>query len=176
MIGGHDWVFVENPKTGTRSAFDALTRAGAERLGPTHATLMTLQMPGDKTYKNYRIRAVVVRNPWDRMVSAWAHRCKDSGPNFGTWLENDLWEAGVGLDLLRCPQTCWSWQCTHVLRFENLQEDFASLTKELGFGELQLPHKNAHAHAHYREVHTSKTRAIVEDRFAPDIYKFRYYF
>ncbi len=170
MLGAPGWLFIENPKTGTRSAEDALLRAGAEKIQATHSTLMTYHSKDLPP-----LRFVVVRNPWDRMVSAWAYNSKGVG-SFGSWLTGPAWEAGVGLDLKRCPQRCWAWQCNFVLRFERLEEEWDKMCEKLKLSNAVLKHLNGSDHSHYRDVYTSKTRELVADRFAPDIVSWKYTF
>ncbi|PRQ08460.1 sulfotransferase family 2 domain-containing protein [Enhygromyxa salina] len=64
----------------------------------------------------------------------------------------------------------------HVLRFEQLGEDFAALATKLEFPGA-LPHVNASSRGRrYREAYDAQTRARVSERFAPDLAAFSYEF
>jgi len=173
MLAGDGWVFVENPKTGTRSWFAALRKhCGAEVIDSTHATLMTRY-----NFNKPPLCAVVVRNPWDRMVSGWAHHAKDTSINFEAWLTGEPWEAGVGLDIKRVPQTCWAWQCNHIMMFEYLEAEWEDFLRTIGMPNIKLPNRNQSVRPKdYREVYNDRTRQLVADRFAPDIQRWGYTF
>jgi len=181
MLAGKGWLFVENPKTGTRSIDGVLTAKGGQRVGPTHCSLMFTFIKS-QTFRDIEAnaadltRAVVVRNPWDRIVSMWAFTGKRRGVDFDVWLNTSRWVPGVGLDATRVPQICWAWKCDRIIRFENLEEEFGQFCFDVGLGEVELPRKNESIRPPYRDVFTPKTRAIVADRFAPDINDFGYEF
>ena len=113
MVVGDNWVFIENPKTASSTIRSHLLANGGEVIKTKHMTLMDSQTAPEKP-----IRFVVVRNPWDRMVSAWSYNTQMKTP-FEEWLTGDKWEAGVGLDLKRCPQTCWTVRASKILFYEN---------------------------------------------------------
>ena len=107
MIEGPDWLFVENPKTGSSAMSRALRYMGGEVTKTKHQTLMDSQTAAGKTHK-----FCFVRNPWDRMVSAWAYNTKGKDLSFEDWLTGDRWDAGIGFDIKRCPQICWAFRCS----------------------------------------------------------------
>lgn len=64
----------------------------------------------------------------------------------------------------------------HVLRFENLSEDFNALAREIGF-EGRLPHHNRSIRQEsYRDYYDPSTREEVARRFKRDIDHFGYRF
>jgi len=127
----------------------------------------------------------VVRNPWDRLVSAWAWMLRQQPGlcerdfrrfvlGFPTWAHRDR------LPFIR--QTVYltddwgrlipGW----LLRFENLQEDVDTLSARLGAPQQRLPRLNASDHPPYREMYDDRTRAIVGRCYAGDVERFGYTF
>ena len=68
-----------------------------------------------------------------------------------------------------------------VGRYENLENDFKVVVKELGLGkDIALPHLNSRNHRrkgrHYTEFYTKETRDLVAEIYAEDINMFGYEF
>jgi hypothetical protein len=131
----------------------------------------------------------VVRNPWDRAVSAYHylfHTQKDTNfqeyidkgvPTFDEFIKNlktvkvdEVWFDGTtqqgewfksGVDL--------------VIKFENLNEEFKVIQDMLG-DHRPLPHCNKSEHGNYRDYFTDETRDIIEKLFIHDIHTFKYSF
>ena len=139
----------------------------------------------------------LVRNPWDRCVSAFKYlsnggNCgndKKDAENFLSVYQNDF------LGFIRHkfsnaflkqvhfkPQ--YKWICDDndnvlvdlVGKFENLQEDFDKLCDTIDVPRQQLPHENATKHKHYTEYYDDETRSIVAEKYAKDIEYFGYEF
>ena len=136
----------------------------------------------------------VVRNPWDRMVSGWAHHPKwkkevGSFKNFVHLAEKEVFDNGdpnwldgyarVQYDFIRGYENKIS-----VLRFEDLQEDFNALTAEidsLGDIDVKLPRTAGRKsstgvgldyHIHYDDYLIK----LVGELYKEDIDKFGYSF
>jgi len=61
-------------------------------------------------------------------------------------------------------------------RFENIDEDTATVFKALGLDNVRLPHKNISKHKDYRSYYTEETKNLVSQRYARDIDFFGYEF
>jgi len=149
MIFGDDWSFVQNPKAASSAVTDALLPFTA----PQHVHAF----PDGKPSKHYlprsgcvplkRHRLGVVRNPYDRLVSAWSYRRERDPdvPDFRTWVLHDEWKIGARprqIDFLRTPQIEWLAGCNKVFRFEDLNAEFARWSyKHLG-REIRLERLN----------------------------------
>lgn len=154
MIVGNGWCVVENPKCATQSMRAALPES--------HITAEQHQYLWD-VFPD--VRCVVVRNPFDRMVSGWRYNGRLG--DFKKWLTGAPWSAS-GLDIKRTPQTTWAWRCNHVIRFEALDDGWRRFLDKVSLPYRPLPHKNATEHDHYRDIIDAESRAIIEDRFYPD--------
>ena len=123
--------------------------------------------------KNY-FSFCVVRNPWDRVVSAYF--CGDRSCSFSEFClkeENEFF--GIGL------QSEWligKYPPLKVLRFENLQEDFSDMVKNHGLISIsdKLPHIKKTEHGHYSRYYNESSQKIVADLFKEDINLFGYKF
>ena len=63
-----------------------------------------------------------------------------------------------------------------VLRFENLDEDFAVLCEKLGIGKHILPRINVSSRGDYRSYYNDRTIDLVASKFALEISRFKYRF
>ena len=110
---------------------------------------------------------VVVRNPWDRLVSTWAYylrRKKSWCPtDFGDFVRDTSWG-----NAKRLQTSFYTPSETIVLRFENLTTEFSQIQKLAGVHE-PLGVKNRSDHKHYTELYTAETRDIVAQRHMKDI-------
>ena len=61
-------------------------------------------------------------------------------------------------------------------KFENLQKDFAFVTKKIGFPVNELPHLLKSDHKNYRNYYNEKTITLVRQRYARDLEMFSYDF
>lgn len=78
-----------------------------------------------------------VRNPFDLLVSWYWHKRREH--EFPEWLPIFLKESNEFLDkglFFGLPY------CTHVLRYENLQDDFNQVIVEAGFPPTEIPQHN----------------------------------
>lgn len=179
MMYGENWVFVENPKTGSTSLHNALLAVGGISEGSKHDNLARQ----NQGYPWRRWRFWTIRNPWDRLVSGYHHNTRSAKkaereyPNFERWVLDDQWMITPGIDFKRVPQQFWGHRCNIMLRFEYLEEDVYNLGKRLGL-ELTLPHDNRskYRQPNYRDYYNSRLKEIVEDRFKPDILRGEYEF
>ncbi len=127
-----------------------------------------------------------VRNPFDRLVSAWAGGDPD--------LRASAREAGIelrGLSFARFVDATIALDHPHVApqapfilapdgtrlvdfvgRFERLSEDFDRVCDLLGFPAVarpRLPHAHRSRHAHYRELFDLRSRTLAMRRYHEDL-------
>ena len=128
-----------------------------------------------------------IRNPWARVVSAY-HKggWESKRAEYPTFIScvNAIRE-----DSISCPASKWHVTplcrhlvrdgeliVNHLIRIENIQEDFDTLCDKIGIPHQQLPHKNKSKHKHYTEYYNDETREIVAQKYARDIEYFGYKF
>jgi len=140
----------------------------------------------DEKWKDY-FKFTFVRNPWDRMVSAYNYQIGGvpKGNSFSDWLHNFAWdERGNPIN------KHWLEQHLHVKRdgpmwvdfvgrFENLEEDWKKVCRIIG-KEWELPHKNYNRgkprNMSYIDYYDEDTKWIVAKKFRKDIELFGYTF
>ena len=136
-----------------------------------------------------------VRNPWDRLVSAYEY-LKNGGicpldaedylnlfskyENFKEMVLN--WEE-VFFDQIHFKSQS-DWICDNdgniivdfVGKFENLQQDFDIVCDRIQMPRKKLPHVNKTNRKHYTEYYDDEIREIVAKKYARDIEYFGYKF
>lgn len=109
---------------------------------------------------------VVVRNPWDRLVSTWAYyRSRKASwcpENFRDFVLNTSWGNAKRL------QTSFFPPHAMILRFENLATDFSKVQSLCNSNE-PLVTKNVSNHKHYTEYYDDETINEVYRRQLKDI-------
>ena len=157
--------FIAHPNTGSRSLKRMILNAkGGEVINDQHGICL-------ETIKKSRAVVCVVRNPYDMMAS-WYWRMP-SKPGFNDWLaytlnqsngnHEDPDKVGGGLFFGR-------HLATHVIRFENLEEEYNNL-----FDKLQFPVKLKLGHTgkakfrdgqNYRVLYNQNAINMVEKKYS----------
>ncbi|MEE2975632.1 MAG: sulfotransferase family 2 domain-containing protein [Thermodesulfobacteriota bacterium] len=131
-------------------------------------------------YKDY-FTWTMVRNPWDRLVSAYINKAsKKYGPwskfenlTFSDFIYN---KEGIENSHTCIQNTQIPPDIDFIGKYENFQEDFDIICDKIGIPRHELPHKNASKHKHYTEYYDDETRQIVAEKYAKDIEYFGYKF
>lgn len=116
----------------------------------------------------------VVRNPWDRVVSAYCS--SEKSESFGQFCERNADDCfGIGKQIDWCNG---EYPPTKVLKFENLQEEFVQMKKVHGLITVMpdLPHLKRTDHNHYSRYYNDSSKKIVQSVFEDDIVAFDYDF
>ena len=139
-------------------------------------------------------RMGIVRNPWDRMVSAWAYVRKRLPDQFGEVSFPDfvmgkpLWTIGRKPTLIPFQQTsqmAWLWPCNDILMFEALDDDLPLWARKVLGRKMAAGVSNTsdRTWVGYRDYYL--TRSVPEnqelidwvaDVFKPEIDLFEYHF
>ena len=109
---------------------------------------------------------VVVRNPWDRLVSTWAYyRSRNA-----SWVSDDFRDfvLNTSWGTAKRRQTSFFPPNTLILRFENLATDFRQIQSLCNCNE-PLTIKNKSEHEHYSSYYDDETRDFVANKCAVDI-------
>ena len=126
------------------------------------------------------ITIAVVRNPWDRMVSMYMFikkmKMDITTANFNEFVLHDCKLNKFEKYILSTPQIRWIEPgVTHLLRFENLEQDFKIIQDIFQCYEPLLL-SNDTQHDHYRNYYNDETRQAVAEMFKEDIEAFGYEF
>jgi hypothetical protein len=121
-----------------------------------------------------------VRNPWDRMVSAYCYAVRVQGYD-GEFTE---FVAGAyGLVITKsyrpghhvAPQLDYISHIDFIGRYERLQEDWQVVAGRYGFAKT-LQHCNRSRRQHYGHYYTDKTERLVAAMYEEEIELFKYCF
>ena len=119
-----------------------------------------------------------VRNPWDRMVSYYFTPTQSVGELDRKEFRKVISKALSVADYLRLDRgedDPFS-NVDHVMRFENLADDFQSVCATLGIPTVDLPQYNRSSREHYSKYYDDNLREFVSKRFALEIERFGYTF
>ena len=186
--------FVHIPKTGGTSVEVAFDLHHEENLfvprfthtiqevmfAPQHFThnLINHFVPQAEDYFSFTI----VRNPYTRTISEYfyiakafyGHPLKEfNEKEFVAWMREDL--ALFNIDH-KLPQSSFlDSPVDMILRFENLEEDFKKLTKELGV-DIELTHENKSSEnkLEIAKSLSEDTKYLIQQMFAQDFIQFSY--
>jgi len=193
----HKFVFIHIPKTGGTTIEKLFNLHGYENAGDNnilntdimwgqgtqHLTYTKLVSDASRDISGY-FSFAFVRNPWDRMVSEFFWRRRDS---------KRLHKRNLNQFLRRIHKYRWCTEHFHpqskfvcdkdencqvdfIGKYENFQEDFNIVCDRIGIPRQELPHLNATKHKHYTEYYDDETRQIVAEKYAKDIEYFGYKF
>jgi len=142
----------------------------------------------------------VVRNPWDRLLSLYEHHRRSLRSNNDPFKLLHILDEGFESYVMEHSETvftykkkklhdtnkCWAKTTqhrfvdasTHILRFENLNNDWATFLKKFHITPIQpLPHINAKVdRISYFEKYTKEMAQKVHDIWYEDIERFGYTF
>lgn len=181
----HRCIFVHVPRTGGLSVAKSLfgNLGGSHIPAPTYRAVF-----GEATFDSH-FKFTFVRNPWDRLVSAYSYLLAGGGgtphdldmqrsvaPFDGfqdfvkSWLVETACREGVHL-LTQTEFICLedgTLGVDFVGRFETLAQDFEHVRDTLGI-DADLAHLNASERSDYAAYYDAETRDIVADLYRKDI-------
>jgi chondroitin 4-sulfotransferase 11 len=160
-----------------------------------HMTAQAIRtvLNNDALFDSY-FKFAVVRNPWDRLVSAlawtdqkWVRGEELTVSGFDTQVRqlHDLLVTArtepVQLPHYLYPQSLYIFDAARrplvnfIGRYENLAADWRVICDKLGLS-IELPARMKSHHRDYREYYSPETRQRVADMYALDINLFQYEF
>ena len=180
-----NFIFIHINKTGGSSIEKVL------KLNLEHKTaLRKIEEIGYEHWKK-KFTFAVVRNPWDKVVSHYHYRVQTDQTNLGTspvgftdWVRLSYGQKDplyYDKPIMFMPQSDWVSDhdgkilINFVCHFENLNDDFSYVAKELGIS-VNLPHLKSSKHGHYSDCYNEESRDIVANWFKKDIENFGYSF
>ena len=127
----------------------------------------------NNNYKpNEYFKFLFIRNPWDRIVSAYEHQkqilFKNKGESFEEFLckiiNNNFW-----MDMFYDEK---NYQLDFMGKFENIFNDsqtiFQKILKE-EYQSIDIPHLNATKRYSYENYYNEETKKIIEEKFSKTI-------
>jgi len=125
-----------------------------------------------------------VRNPWDRLVSRYAHLLRSKDRNRHGFISSlEKFEDFLQWEIQRDSANQYPYVTDargkqivdFIGHYETLAADFAKVCARLKI-QAELPHANASEHRDYRTYYTPETREFVAKQFQRDIEMFGYDF
>lgn len=184
-------IFIHVQKTGGKSLRKGLGFKGGTQHEP--ATVLR-ERYGDHVWTRY-IKIAFVRNPWDRLVSAFFYAKKGGNQSvydlqrasylpetFTDFIKNVNHYATLSNEHLFKPQSFWLLDekgdvMVDILgRFETIDSDARKIAKSLNIRFFRLKKINVTQHDRYREYYSDETKEIVAEVFSSDISLFKYTF
>lgn len=178
-----DFVFIHINKNGGSSIEEALGARHEHRTAQEKRAEL-----GEKLWAK-KFKFTVVRNPWDKVCSHYHYRVQTNQTSLGTntmpfpeWVCRAYGKhepTYYDKPKMFMPQFDWltdvdgSLMVDFVARFENLQQDFATICHRLN-RTAQLPQLRKSQRGDYRKYYDDESKAIVAHWFAKDIAHFGY--
>lgn len=182
--------YLHIPKTAGTSILDWVRNATLHvheewESHPKHSTLKDLYPTN--------ISFTVIRNPWDRMVSAYHYLRQISLPEGSSWLKlNNITQDNfpefkdwvLNLEYYDNPVAYWfrpetpqsAWidaPVDIIIRYETLEQDFVRI-QELFSHHVALPHYYKSKRSNYKDYYDDVTKSIVAKLNEQDIDSFKY--
>jgi len=186
----HRFIFVHVGRTGGSSlerlaGIDQTNDPRTSHTGNTdfsekHATFSDYYRQYPKQFPHY-FKFTIIRNPYERLVSAWFWRCTIVKDHQCSFLEFALsrpenWSFKSRLEL---EHLCFSESVDtfdFVARYENINSDLRYICSQTGLDYSKYPHTNKTEHLDYWKYYDDKTMKLVTKRFRLDIEYFDYTF
>lgn len=186
----HRFIFVHIGRTGgtslERLAGVGLTRdprtapAGNTDFPDKHATFDYYYRTFPEEFSSF-FKFTIIRNPYDRLVSAWLwrnsvmkdQRCslsdfaltRPGGWGYRSRLQLDNMDFGASIKAL-----------DYIARYENLEKDMEFICNKINLDFEKFPHTNRTKSGHYRDYYDDHTLELVTGLFRFDIEYFGYRF
>lgn len=186
-------VHLHIPKNGGTSIWQVLGKPKGIDWTMTHASAADWrELLSHERYER-AISFAVVRNPYDRLYSAWSYFAGDT-PTSPTWpgleTHSKIVKANSGPNqtfeyfLLNADIETWDhfrpqcqWICnetgggvdvTHILKFESLNSQWEKFCEDVGFECDPLPHRNASSHGDWQDAFTPELIEKANELYAKD--------
>lgn len=176
-------IYISLIRTGSRSIRTTLFPKESTSLeSPCYWGKSALEVQADFAQRGWdwsrTYKFTVVRNPWDRLVSA--HGFWATNRSFRQWLleitDSDTMQNKQLLNQsLAITDSSGKVLVDHVARFERLPVEWRQICAKIGRHE-PLPHTHKSIHRHYSYYFDEATRCLVDEVCRQDIELFNYHF
>lgn len=183
-------IFIHIPKTAGTSLYNLIGYTG---IG--HVPYQWYESRDPDKFEKY-FKFAFVRNPWDRLVSAffylkkggsnamdkhWAFKNLSHYTDFEQFVQGWVNEKNIEDYFHFIPQhkficdQSMSIKVDYVGRFENIDKDFDFISKKIGIND-SLPYVNKSNRKAYQSYYSKETQAIVARVYKQDVEAFNYQF
>ena len=182
-------IFIHIPRTGGTSL---LRFYGEKETGRDHSPWSSFKLSNPHAFKHY-LKFAIVRNPWDRVVSAYDYLLSggnkkddlllkneiDNYDGFDNFVLNGLTDFRLRNITLFIPQSHFicnkfgTLMIDVLLHFENYQSDLNEL---LGLSINSIEKVNSSSSKDFKKYYTEETKTIVANLYKEDIENFGYEF
>lgn len=207
------FIFLRTEKTAGSSLSEALAQAGGEgdfvadmrrpgwaRYSPVHHGALKRKLPGRfglhthatavqarkvlgaRVFDSY-FKFAVERNPWDRQVSLYMHRCWKTGrtPDFDRDIRSLTYRSSehVRLQNWKIYAIGDEIVADKILHYHRFEQDLAELWDEIGMEPLDLPRRRSEyreERPHYSTYYTPASRDLVASWYTREIEALGYSF
>ena len=194
MIISHDlkYMFIHLPKTGGTSIkilFENNPKdfkpnlIGKEKLKTKNLYPHSSLNDGIQYLKNSRYQSdeyfkfVFIRNPWDRMVSAYEYHVQVLAKrnlsiqfkSFEQFIYRQTCIKTYHADIVNENFVNTNYKFDFIGKFENIKEDMQTICKKImknNYRHINLPHANATSRHNYRNYYNNETQEMVAKTFA----------
>lgn len=185
-------IFIHIPKTGGSSIFETLF----SKKSNGHIRWNQYKQANNKKFQKY-FKFAVVRNPWDRLVSAffylkkggmhsidkqWAKENIDEFTSFEEFVKRWLNKKNIYSGVHFKPQSYWicnenkKIMVDFIARLETIDQDFLFISNKIGSNKKIIKKLNTSPRLEYRKYYDDNTKNIVHNIYKDDIELFGYDF
>lgn len=198
VLWGYKAIFVHIPKTAGISIEKHFGKGHKGGLDKYHVFSWRLKNHLPELWNSYYTFAFV-RNPWDRTISAffWMDKATknavahplmklNESHKYLRQFNNDIrafvkyfyrhQKEVMNMDLHFIPQSYWLFDSydkpidiDFIGRFENLEEDFKIICKNIGAEYRGLPHKNKSNRGNYKDYYDERTKEMIYEIYKKEI-------
>jgi hypothetical protein len=170
-------LFLDIPKTAETSITTWLDSKGirVDSFASQHPSLSDMTSLVNKPCISF----AVVRNPWDRAVSAYFHIKARLGfvgsfQEFLTGIKNGNYNIGTP-NIFQSQMDWITSPVDHIIKYENLNQEFIKIQEYVGSSD-PLPVENTAEHTAYQDYYNDETIQLVREISEKDILEFGYAF
>jgi len=175
----NNYIWLRNPKVASTTILLHFKKHTKISYSKDRAVCKGTRPPYDKSFK-----FAFVRNPWERLVSFYTMELKIFTPLFDKTFHDFIdYIDNNNIDLNRCNRHFRLQTSLYPIndidflgRFENFKNDFNFVCKKLKIKTDWGHKKKGKRYKPYTEYYNSKTKKIVERRYAQDIELLKYTF
>ena len=125
--------------------------------------------------KDY-FKFTVVRNPWERMVSWYCWRYPTISKNLDSTHFKEKCLDREHPSMLEYISYDKKIRVDHIIRYENLEEEFGEICERLDIPFVGLERTNTSSHPHYSKFYPDDLSDFLREKYKEDIKEFGYEF